>query len=106
MFLLSYAANKPAHERHSANVIKVEGHEVMSADKSFRLAAVQLGKRKVGWGLESATPNFFTGTFPEQIYLQLSAVVKFQSQRKRGNSLVHVFGSPRRSVIGVGWGAL
>ncbi len=34
VLLLSVAANKPAHEHHSANLIKLGQHEVMSADRA------------------------------------------------------------------------
>lgn len=99
MLLLSMAASKPAHEGHSANLIKLGQHEVMSADR----AAVVLLRRRI---FKSAVSYFVLGTFAEHIFPQLSAVVKFQSQRKQGNSLVHVFGCLRRSVFGAGWGGL
>lgn len=44
MLLLSVAANKPAHERHSANLIKRGQHEVMSADRAA--VALVLLRRK------------------------------------------------------------
>lgn len=46
VLLLSVAANKPAHERHSANLIKPGQHEVMSADRAA-LVLVPL-RRKMG----------------------------------------------------------
>lgn len=58
MFQLSYAANKPAHEHHSANVIKLEGHEVMSADWSFRFGSVPLRKRKKRTGVQTSYALF------------------------------------------------
>lgn len=52
MLLLSVAANKPAHERHSANLIKLGQHEVMSADRAA-VVIVLLSKKRESLSLIS-----------------------------------------------------
>lgn len=90
MLLLSVAENITTCEHHLANLIKLGQHQVMSAD---RVAVfLVLLRRKKGRRFKSTVSHFLLGTFAEQIYPQLSAVVKFQSQRKQGSSLVHTFG--------------
>lgn len=81
VLLLSVAANKPAHEHNSANLIKLVQHEVMSADRAA-VVLMQM-RRKTGRRSKTTVPHFLLGTFAEQIYPQLSAAVEFQSQRKR-----------------------
>lgn len=100
--LLSVAANQTAHEHHSANLIKhgKEQHEVMSADRAA-VASVLL-RRKTRRRFKSTVSYFLLGYFAEQISPQLSTVIKFQSQRKRGEFFVHMFGSLVRLVFGVG----
>lgn len=88
--LLSLAANKPPHDPYSANLIELGLHQVMSADRAAIVLVLLRRKRK------GESSHFLSGTFAEQISPQLSAVVKFQSQRKQGNSLVHVFGCLRQ----------
>lgn len=102
MLLLLVAANKAAHEHHSANLINLRQREVMSADRAA--VVLVLPRRKTGRRFKSTVSYFLLGTFAEQISPQLSAAVKFQCQGKRGNSLVHMFGC--RSVAGARWGAL
>lgn len=81
MLLLSVAVKKPARERHSANLIKLEQHDVMSADRAA--VVLVLVRRKTGKRFESTVSYLLLAAFAEQSSLQLSAVVKFQSQRKR-----------------------
>lgn len=56
MLLLSVAANQQAHEHHSANLIKLGQHEVMSGDRP--VVVLVLLRRKTGRRFKSAMSHF------------------------------------------------